>query len=81
MGQAFSGTSIDSPASLLASLAQPEEGSLRMSTLQRAISHEGDLCGLDCVLEHLRAGSQTVIALIGTPRSARSEVSRARVQR
>ena len=73
--------SLDSPASLLASLTQPEEGSLRMSVLQRAISHEGDLGRLDCVLEHLRAGGQTSITLIGTPRRARSDVLHARVQR
>ena len=47
--------SLDSPASLLASLTQPEEGSLRMSVLQRAISHEGDLGRLDCLLEHREA--------------------------
>ena len=73
--------SLDSPASLLASLTQPEEGSLRMSVLQRAISHEGDLGRLDCILEHLRAGGQTSITLIGTPRRARSDVLHARVQR
>ena len=73
--------SLDSPASLLASLTQPEEGSLRMSVLQRAISHEGDLGRLDCILEHLRAGGQTSITLIGTPRRARSDVLHARVLR
>eukprot|EP00964_Phaeocystis_antarctica_P066567 scaffold40245_cov63-Phaeocystis_antarctica.AAC.1 len=73
--------SLDSPASLLASLTQPEEGSLRMSVLQRAISHEGDLGRLDCLLEHLRAGGQTSVTLIGTPRRARSDVLHARVQR
>ena len=74
--------SLDSPASLLASLAQPEEGSLRMSVLARAISHEGDLSRLDCLLENLRAGGQTSVTLIGTPRRARSDVLlHARVQR
>ena len=73
--------SLDSPASLLASLTQPEEGSLRISVLQRAISHEGDLGRLDCILEHLRAGGQTSITLIGTPRRARSDVLHARVLR
>ena len=73
--------SLDSPASLLASLTQPEEGSLRMSVLQRSISHEGDLGRLDCLLEHLRAGGQTSVTLIGTPRRARSDVLHARVQR
>ena len=64
--------SLDSPASLLASLAQPEEGVVRMSVLQRAISHEGDLGLLDCFLEHLRAGGQTSITLI----TSRREYSR-----
>ena len=74
--------SVDSPAALLASLTQPEEGSLRMSVLQRAISHEGDLGRLDCILEHVRAGGQTRITLIGTPRGrTRSDALHARVQR
>ena len=82
MGAILSTQSVDSPAALLASLTQPEEGSLRMSVLQRAVSHEGDLGHLDCILEHVRAGGQTSITLIGTPRGrTRSDALHARVQR
>ena len=73
-------SSDDTPASLLAALAEPE-GSMRMSALQRSISHEGDLGRLDCLLEHLRSGGNTSLTLIGAPRRTRAEVLHTRVQR